>query len=63
MQNKPNFQKTKMSANIYIKKDYKDFRVLGLRKNKPKTKPISNEASTNRQEKIQIMFDFAVGGR
>jgi len=36
MQNKANFRKARMNANIYTIMDYVNFSSLGQRKNKPK---------------------------
>ena len=36
MQNKPNFQKPKMTINYYTQRTYKNFHFLELLKNKPK---------------------------
>ena len=40
MQNKPNFQKTLMSANIFITKDYENLSNWTLGENKPNSNPI-----------------------
>ena len=40
MQNKPNFQKSQMNANLYNTTDYERKRDWTLGQNKPKTNPI-----------------------
>ena len=40
MQNKPNFRKSQMNANLYNTRNYKYFIPLAVRKNKPNTNPI-----------------------
>jgi hypothetical protein len=41
MQNKPNFLNTQRNVTSIIKKVYRDIHLLGRRKNKPNSNPIS----------------------
>ncbi len=52
-----------MNVNLYIIEDYREKDDFAVQKNKPKTNPISNGASTHGQEEVQIIVDLAVGGR
>jgi len=40
MQNKPNFRKAKMNANVFLTTDYKNFILLAGYENKPNSNPI-----------------------
>jgi len=40
MQNKPNFPKSQMNANVFIKKDYENISDWALGQNKPNSNPI-----------------------
>ncbi len=47
MQNKPNFRKAQMNANVFITKDYENKSDWTLGENKPNSKPISEKAKMN----------------
>ncbi len=44
---KPNFQKAKMNANVFITKDYRKKDDFDVRINKPNSKPISSKPKMN----------------
>jgi len=55
MQNKPNFQKSQMSANLYDTTDYENISDWTLSKNKPNSNPIKpNQSQFQTQNKPNL---------
>ena len=62
MQNKPNFQKPKITINYCTKRTYKDFLYSEHPKNKPKTNPIQSQFKPNlKNAKIKLIPYLKMG--
>jgi len=55
MQNKANFRKARMNANIFTIRDYVNFSVLGLRKNKAKQSQLDRPATASTNGTITLV--------
>jgi hypothetical protein len=63
LQNKPNSPIVQLNLSPFAKRIYEIPASLAKVKNKPNSNPISTAVSVQGQQKVQILFDLAVGVR